>query len=127
MSEPFDEVVESAMIVGQDPRERLDELTRLTPVKEGSRCTNDPLQIALSQYAAQIAKTGRVFPQVERTADSPMDLHNLAAGEAQELMEGFSSLVKRGTPLDWAMLLELAFVRGFNESTMQRMRSNESV
>jgi hypothetical protein len=48
--ERYDEEVEKALIFGQDPAERLADLTRLQPVKEGSRITNDPLQVALAQH-----------------------------------------------------------------------------
>jgi hypothetical protein len=48
--ERFDQEIEKAIMWGQDPQERLDDLTRLRPVKEGSRLTNDPLQVALAQH-----------------------------------------------------------------------------
>lgn len=51
--ERFDEEVEKALIFGQDPQERLAELTRVQAVKE----VNDPLQLALTQYAANEART----------------------------------------------------------------------
>lgn len=69
MSEPYDEEVEKALIFGQGPNERIDGLTRLQPVKEGSRCTNDPLQIALARYAKEIARTGKVFHNLGRKCD----------------------------------------------------------
>lgn len=52
--------VELAQYFGQDPQERIDELTRLQPVKEGSRCTNDPLQIALARHSKEIELVGAV-------------------------------------------------------------------
>jgi hypothetical protein len=47
--ERYDEEVEKALIFGQDPQERIADLTR-QPIKEGSRLTNDPLQVALAQH-----------------------------------------------------------------------------
>jgi len=50
--ERYNEEVEKALIFGQDPAERLADL-RLQPVKEGSKLTNDPLQVALAQHYHQ--------------------------------------------------------------------------
>jgi hypothetical protein len=47
MIEDFDEEVEKALIFGQDPAERIADLTR-QPIKEGSRLVND---LALIQEA----------------------------------------------------------------------------
>jgi hypothetical protein len=47
--ERYDEESGKALIFGQDPAERIADLTR-QPIKEGSRLTNDPLQVALAQH-----------------------------------------------------------------------------
>jgi hypothetical protein len=48
--ESYDKQVEWVLIHGIDPQEHLADMTRLIPVKEGSRLTNDPLQVALAQH-----------------------------------------------------------------------------
>jgi hypothetical protein len=67
--EPYDAEVEWAMIHGIPVDEHLADL-RLQPIKEGSRLTNDPLQIALAQYAREIARTGKVFHHLGRKCDA---------------------------------------------------------
>lgn len=47
--ESYDKEVEYALIQGIPVEEHLADL-RLQPIKEGSRLTNDPLQIALAQH-----------------------------------------------------------------------------
>lgn len=60
MPEEFDREIELAQYFGQDPKERIDELTRLQPVREGSKLTNDPLQIALAKHSKGIELIGAV-------------------------------------------------------------------
>jgi len=68
MSESFDSAVEWALIHGIPVEEHLADL-RLQPIKEGSRLTNDPLQVALARYAAEIERTGKVFHSLGRACD----------------------------------------------------------
>jgi hypothetical protein len=66
--EDFDAEVEWAMIHGIPVDEHLADL-RLQPIKEGSRLTNDPLQILLARYANEVARTGKVMHNLGRRCD----------------------------------------------------------
>lgn len=68
MSESYDKEVEYAMIHGIPVEEHLADL-RLQPIKEGSRLTNDPLQVALARYAAEIERSGKVMHNLGRACD----------------------------------------------------------
>lgn len=72
MSESYDREVEWALIHGIPVEEHLADL-RLVPVKEGSRLTNDPLQVALARYATEIERSGKVMHNLGRKCDVKPD------------------------------------------------------
>jgi len=70
--EDLDKEIEWAQIHGIPVDEHLADF-RLIPVKEGSRLTNDPLQILLARYAKEVARTGKVFHNLGRACDVKPD------------------------------------------------------
>jgi len=56
----------------------------------------------------------------------PTDLQVKATETAQEIVENYPNLVRKARKEDWADLLEIAYMRGWNDSTRERLNERNA-